>query len=422
MTASVLRRDARSYRPTYPSNVAPSAILEYTYYGLVFYSIMGTALGFSVPLVGAAFAAVLALYCVITQGPAGIVALSQVAFALGCAISFVLIQLVIHGESSLDEYVRAFVNWIPALILVQCLTLRRGFLHRSALATFAIGLSTLPYLNLAYTFGGGDAEVGRAGLDRSVTLANPNDLAAWFGFCAVYFTVAGNEAKTTWGRLTSWIAALASLYIVGLTISRGPLFAFAVASIVSLRRLLKRAFVPFLLFIILGWISYQSGVFEKIGAAYAARGLEQSGRFEVWPLALERFLNAPIGGVGVSNLATRVPQIAEAVTPHNGFILVALASGIIPLTFFLAYWWRSFRGVYRGIAEREPSSAYHLPLLIYAFLITLQLNMPFVSFWMLTTLSCAIAADTPRHPRRVVMRRGGQRVISTLVSSRIHKP
>src|SRR5262249_13069479 len=159
---------------------------------------------------------------------------------------------------------------------------------------------------------------------------NPNDLGAWFGFCAVYFTILGIETRRQWIRAVAFVLAGACTFVVGLTVSRAPLLAAAICVVFAFRRVLKRGFIPVLSLVIVAWIAYGAGVFDRATSLYQERGLEETGRFLVWPLAIERFLRVPLTGVGASHIDTFVPEKGIAVSPHNSFLFIALASGVVP--------------------------------------------------------------------------------------------
>jgi O-antigen ligase len=242
----------------------------------------------------------------------------------------------------------------------------------------------------------------RVGAEHEVYLSNANGLAGWFGFCAVYFIIIGIETKRGMVRVASGLVAMGCLYVVGVTVSRGALLAVAIATIVALRRLLKRGFLPLLCMAMLIWILYASGLFDQVGAFYAARGMEESGRGLVWPIALERFLNSPLAGVGVSKVATYVSGRGEF-TPHNSFLFIALTSGTIPLAFFVAYWWRVARSVLHAYTERTVAAPFYLPLVLYTFLLSQTTNI-LMEPWVIVTLCSAMAAGAPRRVRRVIVR------------------
>ncbi len=381
---------------------APPRFVEYGYYCSIFYAILAPTLGLSVEFLGAGILAVLAGLCVLYVGPRAMTFYARIFFPLGCAFSLVLLQVLFHSESLFGDNVRPFVAWMLALIVVQSLSLRQGFLQRFGVVVFLIGLMLLPYLRMDYV---SSVQFQRAGLQEGVGLANPNDLATWFGFCALYFTIAGIETPRVTVRIVSWLVTVGCLYIVGLTVSRGTLLAFAIASVVALRRVLRRGFLPLLLLCVLSWILYESGVFDRMAAAYTARATEESGRFLVWPLAIERFLQAPLTGVGVSDIYTYIPTKGRSITPHNGFLYVALASGIVPLVFLACYWWRAARGAFRAQGVQTAEAPFCLPLLIYAFLITMEGNLPFMNPWAIVALSIAIAWDASRRVNSIVVRR-----------------
>jgi len=297
------------------------------------------------------------------------------------------------------------------LVIVQYLALRRGFLHRSAIAILFILVSTLPYLK---SFG---SDLSRAGLETNIGIANPNDFAAWSGFCCVYFTVLALESRRNWVRLLSSVTALGCLLIVGLTVSRGPLFAMACAIVLALRRVLRRGFVPFLSLIVLAWIAYGLGLFDRSTAMYAQRGLEETGRLLVWPLAINRFLESPLAGVGIARVKTVLPVVGVAVSPHNGFIFIALASGVVPLLFFIAYWIRLLAATFKvGVRSHEDAS-FHAPLLLYSFLIVMNLNEAFMAPWMMATSAAVTSAGFLVNAKRAVAARWNARHVFTDGSS-----
>jgi hypothetical protein len=348
----------------------------------------------AISLLGGGMLAMLAVYCAMYLGSHLMTVYAPLALPLGCGISTIVVQLFLHGESL--ESVKPFILWMFTLMLVQALALRQNFLHHFALVAFVVALAALPHLRANFGQGG----VVRMDLERTTSiplLANGNGLAAWFGFCCVYWTIVGLEAKRTAVRVASWLAATGCLYVVGLTVGRGALFAVAIAIIVALRRLLKRGFVPLLVLIILSWITYETGLFKPMADFYAARGVENTGRLTVWPLVLERFLSAPLGGVGISNIGTSTPR-GKVITPHNSFLYIALASGVVPLIFFLGYWIRTAREAFGPNVAQVPDAPFRLSLFIYVLLIDLQLNAYFMTPCTLVTL--CVVSSTPYQLRR----------------------
>ena len=322
-----------------PGVEVPPLWAEWWYYAQVFYAVMGVAVGLSVGFVGVGMLALLAVSSVLRMGRRVLAVLLPLALPLGFAVTFLAVQILVFGESPMDENVRPMMTWMMGVVAIQCLAMRRGFLHRAALAIAVVGLCTLPYLTLYHGVG------SRFGLEGGISIANPNDLSAWFGFCALYLGIVSLEARRLHLRVLSTLAALGFMFVMVLTVSRGPLFSLVLALVVAFRRVLKRGFFALLPLVVIGWLVFGFGVFDQSAALYEGRGLSDSGRFAVWPLAAERFAAAPLTGVGVSQVATFVTKLNYdgtgeqiEVTPHNQFIFIALASGAIPLLLFLWYW------------------------------------------------------------------------------------
>ena len=394
---------------------SPPAFVEYAYYVIIVYSIMGVAWGISVSLVGAASLAALAAYCTLQMGTWAILRL--VAMPLACAASFLLVQLLVHEEG----LVRPYVTWILGLIIIQSLCFRVGFLHRFAWATFIIGLMLLPYLTLEYAHSG---DVQRAGLTEGIGYANSNDLAAWFGFCAVYFFIFGMISKDLLKRGVSWTISAVCLIVIGLTVSRGSLLAVAMAVTVAQRGKLKNAFVPLMILMFMAWFAYEAGLFQNVISSYTERGLEDTGRLVLWPAVIDRFFHSPLFGVGESNIGTFAPGRDTPASPHNSFMTIGLAAGIFPLVFFLAYWWKAASPLFhpmRPLAE----TPFLAPLLIYTFIVVSLSNSPFMFPWAMVTLSTAVwmASHDKTFPRalrqKVRNRRPDMRRPITTVETKI---
>ena len=339
---------------------APSGFVEGAFYVVVFYSIFGQNL-VSVPLLGIGTLALLALMCVMTLSGRIVIILRALAWPFAFATLFVAVQLIVHGVSPLYADLRAFVTWVLGLVVVQCLSFRRGFLGRFAIAALGVGLCTIPFL----TTWGSPSSLTRLGVEGA-GLSNPNSLGMWFGFCAVYGLVSAFVAKHHLHRALWLVVAAGCMYMVGLTVSRGPLLGVALAAAVAFRPLLKRGFLPVLLVLALAWAFVAAGMFDGIIASYAERGAEETGRGIVWPAAFARFIEAPLFGVGVSNVFTLLPS-GRNVSPHNALLWVALASGAIPALLFVVFWTRALRVALRAylVGAADPSL---LPLMVFALL------------------------------------------------------
>ena len=402
MTTSPLSRHPQALRVGSYASAAPPGMVEYAYYALLLYSMLAPGLGILVPMLASGMLLVLAMFCVIRLGARAIAVYAPLRLPLAFATAYLSVQMIVYGASILDG--RDIIAWILGFIIVQSLCLRRGFLHRCTLVLFVMGLTALPYL----TFIKSSVAEGRARVatDSMVTgdFISVNGLGAWFGFCCLYFTIVGIETRRVGVRVVSSLAAVGCLYITGLTVSRGALLATAIGITVAFRGLLRRGFVPLLVFITVSGTMYNFGVFDRIISDYSTRGMEDTGRLSVWPLALERFLNSPLLGVGMSNVATYVPFKQKRYIPHNSFLFVALASGVLPLAFFVAWWIRTAHNAFWS-GEQSAAGAFRLPFLVYTFVNTWVGDFTFMAPWGILTFAIAMASSTPYTVRRLVVRR-----------------
>lgn len=357
--------------------------IELTYFGLIFYSILLSGGQLAVPMLGGGLNLLLAAYCLRHLGWG---AISPIVFPLTCALSFILVQVVFHEESFTADYIHPFTIWMIQLVVVQTLALRKGFVHRFAIVAAVVGVFLLQYL----TFLVEDLDVSRATVESSVGLANPNDLARWFGFLAVYFLTAGVATRRPILRYLWWVIAIGSLYVVSLTVSRGVLAAVLIAAVIAFRHLLYRGFLPLLAFSVIVFMAVGTGLFESGTQAYTARAAEETGRWLVWPLVLERFLDSPLIGVKVSDIGIYVPD-RGIITPHNPFLFLASASGIVPLIFFIAYWVKAVKATIQARQQKLPETLFYETLLTYVAFAIIPENLMFTSHWAMVTMSVVLA-------------------------------
>jgi len=382
--------------PRVAAGELPPPLLEYAFYGYLFYSYLGDIVGVSIPLLGIGSLFSMACYCLLIDIRRPITAYWSQRFAFGCAISYLIVEIFVHGYGLMDPYVKEFVPWTLMLIVITALVRRDGFILRFAGVALCIGLCLLPFIQ----FWGTDA-VARAGLDRSAGntggLANSNSLAEWFGFCCICCVIVCIESKRNVFRGAALILGLACLFVVGLTVSRGTLLSVAFAVIIACRRALKRGFVPLLALTLVALIAFASGMFDSVAASYEARGAQDSGRFSVWPLAIARWMAVPFTGVGAGNVATLVVKAEKWVTPHNSFIFIALSAGAFPVIFFALYWFQAFRGVMAAHRVRTMDGPFLLPLVAYAFLTTQFGGLTFMWPWMLVTMASVTVTGAVAH-------------------------
>jgi hypothetical protein len=374
---------------TYETAPCPPAFLEYTWYVLLAYAMLGQAWGVVIPSVGGALLALLAAACFLSVGVQTPRVYAPVALALCTGVSVIAIQFLFFSELSLaNAYVIGFIGWLFTVIIVQTLSLRPWFLYRFALAAFAIGLSVLPYLQLQK--GAALARVQASGTG----ISNPNMLGMWFGFCTIYFLFWGMQSRTLILRAIYWAGALGSLYMVALTVSRGPMLGILVACIVGFHSELKRSFLPVLSLVLLIWLVYESGVFQQSIDSYIVRGTEESGRGDVWPVVLQRLFDSLWTGVGLGAIYTSVA--GRHLTPHNGLLFIGLAAGIIPVMCYLGYLARALSGALHIMWRVHAGEATLFPPLVTFALIELMINdFAFMSAWVVVVFALVAVKRTP---------------------------
>lgn len=367
----------------------PSAFLEYSWFVILAYATLGQAWGVVIPLVGGALMALLAAACLLSVGDQTLRVYAPFAWALCTGVFVIAVQFLFFSARSLDNSI-VFIGWLLEAIIVQALALRPRFLHRFALAASVIGLGALPYMNLDSGVGFVRARAAETGI------GNANSMGMWFGFLAVYFLFIGVQSRTLILRAVYWAGALGSLYVVGLTVSRGPLLGILLACVVGLHSVLKRSFYPVLSLVLLMWLVYESGLFQQAVDSYTVRGTVETGRGKVWPLALERLFDSPWTGVGMEAIPTLVAW-RRAITPHNALLYIGLAAGIIPVICFLGYLARAVSGALH-IMRRVPAgeATFIPPLVTFALIELMSLDTAFMSAWVVTVFALASLATRPR--------------------------
>ena len=377
----------------------PSRRIEYGYYLITAYTILGGYFGLEIPLLAAGLTVALAFFCLQHFGSQATKILAPVAFLLASIIASIGVQIALHQTSLTDAYITRSILWVAGMIIVQSLALRPGFLYRCAIVLFVIGI--IPLRDLTFSGGGGAVEQAR--LDAAVqgSLSHPAGLAYWFGFCVVFFAIAGLEDKRVRIQILYWMAAVGSLLVVALTVERGPLLATAIAITIAFRRILKRGFLPVLLLIILTGIVLESGLFSDSVAQYQTRGLEETGRLVIWPMIIDRILESPWVGVGATDVGTQVFGDRRFITPHNAFLYFALASGVVPFALFVAFW---IRATLASLTHRDGSNSavFRIPFLAYG-LVFFMTGDGSPEPWVLLMLAVIAGLGIPHHVNRIAV-------------------
>jgi len=421
------RHGKRTWRQVEGVVRIPSRKLEYAYYVAIIYSFMAPAVGLDIPVVAGLMLLVISATCIWQFRSSFKAVYGPIALLLACATSFFFIQIFVHGEDIMDSNnMRVFITWVFGLIIVQSLCLRQGFCLRFPLVLFGIGATTLPFVGFNPAAAPGGVEMARVDIGP---LGNPAGLADWFAFCAVFFTIFGIEARRDSFRIGAWLLAVVCLFVVTLTIERGALVGAVLAITVGCRSVLKRSFVPVLALVILVWVIAVTGLFDQAFSKYAERGMEETGREILWPMAVDRFLTSPLVGVGESNILLPIPESSKKSPPHNAFLHIALSSGVLPFAFFLAFWIQAARkSVFHTRGSED--NPFRLPYLTYMLGMLMIGDLPFTNYGALLTTSLAAGTVIPYDVMRsllivpararplVQVRRSRSRPVTTTARSR----
>jgi hypothetical protein len=174
------------------------------------------------------------------------------------------------------------------------------------------------------------------------------------------------------------------------------------------RHQLKRGFIPVLVLVSLIGVISLGGALDAVFSNYQERAFEETGREILWPAAIERIFSTPfvtLFGVGESNILFQLGY-NQFSPPHNAFLHIFLASGVVPFAFFVAFWiqaaWRSAH------AKGQDHDLFRLPYLAYSFVVYMVVDIA-TSPWALLALCVAAGpAVVPGKQGRRVVRVGNK--------------
>src|SRR4051812_44131236 len=102
-------RQGDTQRIAYAAAPMPSAWIEYAYYLSLLYSMLAPGLGLEIPLLASAFNLLLAAICVQQLRSSARIVYAPLALLITCAITFVLVQVVVHDLSLMEEGIKTFI-------------------------------------------------------------------------------------------------------------------------------------------------------------------------------------------------------------------------------------------------------------------------------------------------------------------------
>jgi len=311
---------------------------------------------------------------------------SPMLLILAVSFTYMFVQVFVHDMSLSTPYVQPFLSWIVLSMVVYILYDRHGFIKRLAVAMFLCLLILRPFTVVLLK--GGD--VPRQTLAADIKLDNANTLAAWLGFCALVFWLWGWNQAMVLKRFLLWAFSILSTFFLMETVSRGGLISLVAGLLVGLRSIPKKKW-PVVLVILAIVSSVLYVMSPALFSNYQARMYDESGRLTVWPIAIRAILAEPWLGYGIDQISNRVTSLDNynnyivPMSPHNGIILIWLASGAVPALLFILLWYlailRGYKGKWLISADIDP-----LPLIVFAFLEMMQNNLIFMDIWSLVPL------------------------------------
>lgn len=362
-------------------------LLEFLFFFYLIYSNISTPLGFYIPYVAGVLLPAIAVMSLININWKGSTIIPMILIVC-VAITFWTIQILVFETPFSYTYMRSFLDWVVSAVVILSLSEQNGFINRLAVVMFLIALTLLPFVNTVTEI------VERQMVETGTNLENTNTWAAWLGFCALVFWLWGWKQQKSLATIILWGLAFIAIVLMMKTVSRGALLALLIGILLGFRQIPPKRWllVLIVLFVFIFIINLWS---PNLFSNYLSRLNEETGRQFVWPIAYREILKKPFLGYGLFKI---VQRIIVPITPHNGILLIWLASGAIPSILFLALWVVS---IIRSLKAKwlATTSIDAFPLIVFSFLMMNLSNVShFMSFWALATIFyCFI--DEPKKVR-----------------------
>ena len=230
--------------------------------------------------------------------------------------------------------------------------------------------------------------------DRIASLTgNPVAMSAALGlaspFSIYFYSQAGNRA----GRFFWGIVSLILFALITGSLSRGPLIGFLVSSIIMIIALLKigqaeskksAVLICASLVVILALVfAFAAGEnrhsLERFNILKLGTERSLGERFVYYEVALNMIKDYPVAGVGLENFGIAFPQyrptgfsrIAKDIVPntvHNGYLQIAVTSGLPALAIYFIFIGFIFRSILTSVRKSKDSD---YQLLLVAFIASL---------------------------------------------------
>ena len=306
------------------------------------------------------------------------------------AISFliVILQVFVYSVPITSNSIKVFIYWPLITLIVESLIKNNNFLLRFSTVILAIVVVLWP-MRIIIT----SSNYERIYF-QGTSFDNSNTLALWLGFCCVTFFIYGFIQKKLIKKYILWVLSVIAMVFLFSTVSRGGIVTTLLALIILIPRMRVREIVALSIFVILlSLVPYIQNVFLNSFFDYSQRALEETGRILVWQEGIKIFLNNLFIGIGLENINIFIPELGLRASPHNGFLYIALSSGLFPLIIFLGIWLIAIVKVVLGLYHSSSLYVYSkfAALLLYSFVSNFFISEVIFTPWYMAVLSLVIA-------------------------------
>jgi O-antigen ligase len=241
---------------------------------------------------------------------------------------FMLVQFY-FGVSFL--VIKSHFVWVAYIVIIYPQIYRPNFIKHLVIVLTSIILILLPFITFIDSGDVARAYIFGTGID------NANVVGTWIGFCALFYWLWGGTANSWKSKFLLYSLAILLLGYMLQTVSRGSLVGLLIAIAISFRQDKIRVVVVKLVLLLSAYfILLNIPLVANTIVGYQTRMFVDTGRFEVWPSALEMIKNQPWLGYGANHVLIFV--FHRYLLPHNVFLYMLVAGGIISTVPFVILW------------------------------------------------------------------------------------
>ena len=304
---------------------------------------------------------------------------SQVKCIIGILVLAIFsIPFAVWPGNSFDFLITYYWKILLLFILILCLVASMKDIDRVIWA-FLIAIFFLGFFSVSSDIQGIAFAKGKVYVTETY---DANDLSmvmiVAFPFAVFWFLDRKGWRRLVFGGLTALIVMTSIL-----TSSRGGFVGFlgvSLAILVRARKILRQAFVPLIIIIILGGGTFafyaKSSFRERMSTLLTYEQdynvTAYSGRIEIWKRGLKIMAENPIFGVGINGFTTAEGLSHKDVggkwsTAHNSFIQIGAELGIMGLFLFCFIIWASLNGMRKVLKSvSQGKDAYPILTTFYA--------------------------------------------------------